>query len=163
MMDIRFVIALLLSIAACSVQAEDSKATGASLAVLREANPDVVWDEKTAVVADVTCDGVADTIVIGREKQDSAWIGIIRGVKGSQTPKPITMKFAVGTHSQGSFCAIPVSISTGPIECNDEETGELPGCKRVKGCSDFSVTDEECDSFNFYWDNSQKKLTWWRR
>jgi hypothetical protein len=129
--------------------------------VLRKANAKVNWDAATKVVADVNCDGVADTAYVGYE-QGAVWLGVLFGSRSQKTSKPVTMRFEVGRQSQGSFCGAPVKLETHPIECRTED-GPLPGCRRIKGCSDFSMVDEQCDSFHFYWNSDRKVLTWWRR
>jgi len=134
----------------------------AAIKALEEAKHEVKWDAKTAVVADVTCDGVPDTLVVGYEK-DGVWLGVVPGPNAGKSAKLTTTRFSVGKQTQSSFCAVPVRIETDPIECEDEEFGALPGCKRIKGCLAFSLVDDSCDSFHFYWDSSRKKLTWWRR
>jgi len=147
----------------CAATAQDLKATDSAIAVLRTTKPEVNWDAKTAVSADVTCDGKADTAIVGYEKNEAVWLGVVPGSDKNRASRPVTMRFLIGKHSQDSFCAVPVQIETHPIVCDDEELGALPGCKRVKGCSDFFMVDNACDSFHFYWDSSRKRLVWWRR
>jgi hypothetical protein len=132
----------------------------AALKVLHSTNAAVTWDAKGAKVADVTCDRVADTIVVGYESK-AVWLGIVPGSKSTHVGEPITIRFSVGEHTQNSFCEIPVRISIYPIDCENDE-GPIPGCKVIKGCSAFSLADDACDSFHFYWDSSRKSLTWWR-
>jgi hypothetical protein len=120
--------------------------------------PGVTWQTGKAKSADVTCDGKADTIVFGTAK-DSVWVGILPGNGG----KPQTMRFGLRSNRQDGFCAEPERITTSPISCSDEEMGKFPGCKVVKGCRDFTVEDNDCDSFHFYWDASKKMVRWWRR
>jgi hypothetical protein len=143
--------------------AQDQKVTDAAISILHAAQPEVEWDAKTAVSADVTCDGKSDTAIVGYVKSEAVWLGVVAGNNDNKASKPVVMKFLVGKHSQDSFCAIPVQIETHPIDCDGDEGETLPGCKKVKGCSDFSLVDNSCDSFNFYWDSSRKKLAWWRR
>jgi hypothetical protein len=145
-------------------QAGLSTAAGPSAGIkaLREVKREVNWDAKSAVVADVTCDGVPDTVVVGYER-DAVWIGTVPGTRSNKPAELTTTRFSIGKQTQDSFCGVPVRVEAYPIECEDEEVGALPGCKRVKGCSAFSLVDDACDSFHFYWDSSQKALTWWRR
>lgn len=106
---------------------------------LRTARPGVTWDAKSSVVADVTCDGKADTVVVGYEGK-TVWLGVVPGSGGRELPKPLTVGFPVGQYRQDSFCAVPVKIEVGALECRNEEM-DLPGCKPVKGCSGFSLVD----------------------
>jgi hypothetical protein len=150
-------VAVLLTVAV-SAMAADETAEISAVSVLRKAQPTVHWNAKSVVTADVTCDRKPDQIAIGYGKNQSVWVGFIPS--GAQ---PITMRFAVGKHSQDSFCSTPVQLETSPLVCSDEEIGNLPGCKEAKGCLAFSIVDDSCDSFHFYWDASRKKLVWWRR
>jgi len=141
--------------------AQDLKATGSAISILKVAQPTVTWDAETTTLVDVTCDGKADTIIVGYEKDEAVWLGVVYGNKNNLVSKPLTMSFRVGKHSQDSFCSVPVQIKTYPINCSGD--GEaLPGCINVKGCSSFAMADNTCDSFHFYWNNSLKELQWWR-
>jgi len=153
------IVFLVISCQTCLAAAADA---AAAINALQQAKHEVKWDAKTAVVTDVTCDGVPDTLVVGYEK-GAVWLGVVPGPSASKSAKLITTRFSVGKQTQSSFCAVPVRIETEPTECEDEEFGVLPGCKRIKGCLAFSLVDDSCDSFHFYWDSSRKVLTWWRR
>jgi len=120
----------------------------AAIKALQATNQKVNWDAKTAVVDDVTCDGIPDTVIVGYE-QDAIWLGVVPGTKSDKLGKPTTTRFFLGKQTQDSLCAAPVRIEVYPIECEDEN-GSLPGCKAVKGCSAFSLIDDSCDSFHFY-------------
>lgn len=133
----------------------------AAIKALQTMNDGVNWDAKTAAVADVTCDGIPDTVVVGYER-GAVWLGMVPRTKSGRSGKPTTTRFSIGRETQDSLCATPVRVAVYPIECEDEE-GSLPGCKAVKGCSAFSLVDNTCDSFHFYWDSARKLLTWWRR
>jgi hypothetical protein len=61
--------------------------------------------------------------------------------------------------TQDGFCAFPTRIEISPLQCAIDD-GPLLGCKPIKGCQAFTVVDDECDSFNFYWDFSHKSLRW---
>ena len=139
---------------------EASAQQPSAIDVLRGRHPDVAWDANGAVVADVNCDGLADTIMVGY-MPDRVWLGVVPGrIEGAAIP--ITATFSVGRHSQDSFCSTSVRIEMSPLECQNED-GPLRGCKRVAGCFGFSLVNDDCDSFHFYWDSSTKTLTWWRR
>ena len=122
------------------------------------AKPGVTWQAGKAKRADVTCDGKADTVVFGTARK-SVWVGIVPGGGG----KPQIMDFGLRSQAQDGFCAEPERITTSPISCSAEEMGKFPGCKVVKGCQAFSIEDDACDSFHFYWDASKKTVRWWRR
>ena len=142
---------------------QDIMKTENVIAMLNSAESKVKWDVTSAVIADVTCDGKPDAAIVGYENDKVVWLGVVIGGKKDIVLKPITMSFTVDSRNQTSFCSIPVHIEVQPISCKDEDIGTLPGCKEVKGCSEFSMIDNACDSFHFYWDSSKKGLVWWRR
>ena len=78
-----------------------------------------------------------------------------------RTPKLGVFSFFVGSGVQDSFCAAPARIQVAPLDCDAEDY--LRGCKRVKGCQEFSVLDDAGDSFHFYWDSTRRQLAWWLR
>ncbi|TAK99077.1 MAG: hypothetical protein EPO08_17395 [Rhodospirillaceae bacterium] len=123
--------------------------------------PEATWDQKTAVKADVTCDGANDTLVLGSEK-DTVWIGVVPGPgKTSAKLKPLAWNFPISAGNQGSFCARPVRIVPYDHVCENDAYGKMGDCKPIKGCKDFAVVDDTCDSFNFYW-NTDGKFSLWR-
>ena len=134
-----------------------------AISFLNSKAPEVDWDTTTTKIADVTCDNSLDTIIIGYEKNNAVWVGVVPGAGNSGPVEPMLYNFQLGKHTQDSFCGTPVRIETGPIICGDEDIGDLPGCQSIKGCFDFSLVDDMCDSFHFYWNSIDKKLVWWRR
>jgi hypothetical protein len=129
------------------------------LAALRESKPAVQWDATSVKQADVNGDGIQDTIVVGYDTT-SVWLGFVPGTKSRSAAPAFTQQFSVG-QSQSSFCAKRVHIELHPTDC-DGNGRNLPGCKVVKGASEFSLVDGECDSFHFYWDRAKMMLRWWR-
>jgi len=139
-----------------SATAQVSK-TEVPVSELRKSHPTVKWNSKSATVADVTCDGKPDTVVLGSENNDVV-IGIVSGVHSDKTQ---AFSFPVHGGTQNGFCAFPTRIEVSPRDCLSEG-GPLPGCKPIKGCRAFTVIDNDCDPFNFYWDSSRKSFAWWR-
>jgi len=127
------------------------------LSELRKTHPTVKWISKPTLVADVLCDGRPDTVILGSEKNNVV-VGVVSGARPHKTQ---VLSFPIGTATQDGFCAFPVRIETSPLIC-EPDIGPLPGCKPIKGCHSFTVIDDECDSFNFYWDSSRQSLAWWR-
>ncbi|MGZ5922412.1 MAG: hypothetical protein ACXWLT_11660 [Rhizomicrobium sp.] len=117
----------------------------------------IKWNVAKARVADVTCDGRADTIMFGSAK-GSVWIGVVSGGNG----RAQVIRFSISPSRQDGFSALPKGISIHPLVCEDSEAGRLDGCKQVRGCKEFSMGDEESDPFNFYWDSRRKIIRWWR-
>ena len=117
---------------------------------------DVKWDVEKARRADVTCDGLLDTIMFGTGK-DSIWVGIAPGGSG----KSQIMKFSASRDRQDGFAGPPIRIDIYPINCQPEDGMHLDGCKFMRKCKEFSI-ENEADPFNFYWDSRNKTIRWWR-
>jgi hypothetical protein len=128
--------------------------------VLRASNPKVQWDAKTAVTADITCDGIADVIVVGYDDK-SVWVALVPGMKDGTLAKPIVQQFPIDGGVQNGFCEKPVRIEVRPQDC-EGQAGSLPGCKPTQGASEFGLYDDACDHFEFYWDSAMKQLRWSR-
>ena len=146
----------ILAIFAAFANAQISK-TDVAVSKLRKTNPAVNWNRKSAISGDVNCDGKPDTVILGSEK-DSVVVGV---VSGAETDKPQVFSFPISGDTQEGFCASPTRIELFPLDCSSGE-GALPGCTPIKSCQSFTVTDNECDPFNFYWDSSHKTISWWR-
>ena len=123
---------------------------------LRRSRPSAKWNAASAKIADVDCDSKLDTVVLGSENEQ-----VVIGVVWGSHKQPQVFVFPINSGAQDGFCAAPKKIEISVLNCDSGE-GTLPGCKLATGCKEFSVSDEKCDSFHFYWDASQKKLTWWR-
>src|SRR5262249_36601431 len=132
----------------------------AALTTLRASNPKVQWDAKSAITADITCDGIKDVIVVGYDAE-SVWVALVPGLKTGKLATAIVQQFSVGAGAQSSICAKPVRIEVSSLDC-EGNAGPLPGCKAVKGASGFGIYDDACDHFEFYWDSERKTLRWWR-
>jgi len=126
----------------------------------RRLEPSVKWDAASLVRADVTCDGKADGILLGRDNS-TVWVAVISSDKPEANRRNL-MQFALGPGTQAALCALPATIETYPIEC-ETESGPLEGCKPSSSCRGFSVVDGQCDSLHFYWHSGRKRIVWWRR
>ena len=142
-----FTLALLASTACAQTPAD----------ALHRARPNAKWDMKSAKSGDVDCDGNTDTLILGSEGKQ-VLIGVVKG-----TPKssPIVLEFSIDSAQQDAFCAAPTLIEMSNMDCQSD-AGPLEGCKPSKSCKQFDVSDNECDSFHFYWDAKQKGFLWWR-
>jgi hypothetical protein len=129
----------------------------AAATALRKSRPTVSWNVGSAKMADVDCDGKPDTVMLGSEK-GKVVVGV---VWGSPAKPPQILVFAVSAAAQDGFCSNPKTINVSPLDCQSNY-GPLPGCKVVPACKEFSIPDNDCDPFNFYWDSSRGNLAWWR-
>ncbi|HTS06290.1 MAG TPA: hypothetical protein VMP68_11970 [Candidatus Eisenbacteria bacterium] len=140
-----------------SLAAAQTPQTDVAIGQLQKLHPAATWKNKSAAVSDVTCDGQPDTIVFGSENGKV----LVAVIPGGNPSKPQIFDFPLARDKQNGFCAAPTRINISRLDCDSEE-GTLEGCKSVKGCKEFTVDDDDCDAFNFYWDSSQHKVRWWR-
>ena len=140
------------------VASAQTSGAGAALTVLPKLDTTVNWNIGSAKTADVDCDGKPDTVILGSEK-NTVVVGV---VWGTLEKKPQIFKFPVGTATQDGFCSNPTTIKVSSLDCKSND-GPLPGCKVTPECKAFWIPDNDCDSFNFYWDSSRGTLAWWRR
>lgn len=139
----------------------DAAAQDSALDALKALAPKAKWNQKSAVKADVTCDGVEDTVMLGYAK-GYVWIGLVPGsAKDGPKIRPSAGMYPIGHGAQDAFCDRPTRIETSSHTC-DSDYGALKNCKPIPECKDFAVIDSECDSFNFFWDDKQQSLSWWR-
>ena len=128
-----------------------------ALIELRKTHPTVKWRSQPIAIADVLCEGKPGTVVLGSGKNDVV-VGVVSGLRQHKTE---VLSFPIRSQTQNGFCGVPVRIKVYPRDC-ETDLGALPGCKPIKDCRSFSVIDDECDSFNFYWDSSRRAIRWWR-
>ncbi len=140
------------------ISAKPGGDTGRAQTALHKSNPTVSWNVSSATTADVDCDGKPDTVMLGSEK-DKVVVGVVWGASAKQSQ---IFVFPVRGDTQDGFCSNPKTIEVSPLDCQSND-GPLPGCKAATGCKAFSILDDGCDSFNFYWDSSRGTLAWWRR
>lgn len=128
-----------------------------AVTALRKSNPGVSWQVSSSKMADVDCDGKPDTVMLGSEK-GNVFVGI---VWGSAAKQPQILVFPMNAARQDGFCSNPKTIDVLPLDCQSNN-GPLPGCKVAPACKALSISDNDCDPFNFYWDSSRGSLAWWR-
>ena len=154
--DVKFSTIIFVIVAVASALSQVS-GNEEAISGLRKSYPSVEWDTRSTAFADVTCDGKADTIVLGSDKSRVV-VGVVSGARPN---KAQVFSFPIGGNTQNAFCEIPTRIETSPLDCSSSESA-LPGCRPIDGCRGFAVIDNQCDPFNFYWDSSRKSLAWWR-
>jgi hypothetical protein len=126
-----------------------------AMIALDKAKHGVVWDTKGAIMADVTCDGKPDLVIVGQK----GGMGVVAIVPGLDRPgPPIIGEFPTGRADlQDGFCEARPKVYLEPRDCRWED-GVIPGCKVVRGCKAFRVGGADCDAFHFYWDTTSKRL-----
>jgi hypothetical protein len=128
--------------------------------LLRTAYPDVSWDTRAAKTADVACDGHPVLVAFGSTKTE-VLVALVTSVGDHARLRKI-QRFPIAGGRQDGFCRAPTQISLSKHSCTTDEYGRLPGCRTNVRCVDFSLDDDDCDPFNFYWDVSRRALRWWR-
>jgi uncharacterized protein YpuA (DUF1002 family) len=93
---------LVATILIVSATAQVSK-TDVAVSELRTSHPAVNWNSKSATVADVTCDGKSDTVILGSEKNNVV-VGVVSGANPTKTQ---VFSFPVSRSAQDAFCASP--------------------------------------------------------
>jgi hypothetical protein len=83
---------------------------GRAVAKLAAAAPSVSWDERSAVAADVDCDGKLDYAFLGRAG-GRVYVGVVH--TGGVTPEVVS--FAVGGREQAAICSEPASLVSEPL------------------------------------------------
>jgi len=132
--------------------------TKAALTALQNANPAVDWNIDSAKTADFDCDGKADTVMLGYQK-DRVVVGV---VWASPRRPPQILSFPIGVPTQDGFSSPPKLLNIQPLDCTTNDGRPLPGCRATPDCKAFSIPDDDGDPFNFYWDSSRSRVAWWR-
>jgi hypothetical protein len=151
-----FVVLVVVLMVECGVSAQLSGPS--ALNALRKMRATANWNTSSAKMADFDCDGKPDMVLLGSEK-DTVVVGV---VWGAQSKQPQVLVFPSGRQTQNGFCSNPKKIETVPLDCQSD-SGPLPGCRAAAGCKAFSIPDNGCDAFYFYWDSSRDGVSWWRR
>ena len=125
--------------------------------ILQRTHADVKCDSNTRQLLNGLCDGSKDRVIWGSER-GKVWVAV---VSGKQRQNDRILSFPIAGAVQNGFCSLPSRIEIRPFNCESDQ-GTLPGCKLVQSCQEFTVIDDDCDPFNFYWDSSRKSLSWWR-
>ena len=120
----------------------------------------VTWNQRSAVTADVSCDGSPEKIVLGHRGNDVV-IGVVPTNRSGNAKVQLFNFPATNTIGQDAFCGGEVHLGSGPLMCRSED-GPLDGCRPKRHCKSFDAYDGECDAFHFYWDSKRKRLTYWR-
>lgn len=119
-----------------------------------EAGKEVHW-ERSAVSADVDCDGKVDQIQLGYD-QNRAWVRV------ETLRKPHTFSLPKSTDSAYGLAAFPVKVRLENMDCTGSEGTPLAGCRPVKRCRAFRLDDGMTDAIHVYWNAKQQQFNFWR-
>jgi hypothetical protein len=114
--------------------------------VISQARPQIVWEEKTRIRADMNCDRETDDAFLGRA-DGSVYVGVI----ASGVAMPEVLPFAVDAGKQAAICAEPAVLTAEPLD--------PPG---PGGCAGLRLEGGDCDSIHLFWDRQSNRLSWSR-
>lgn len=119
----------------------------------------VTWEPQSVLVADIDCDGKADSAFVGRSPGRVA-VALIRA--GSAAPDVISF----GTHGAAVEDEVGSSDAKLTLESLDydprDATGDIDGFQRSKVCKGLNLGDGESDSMHLFWNHQSHRLDWWR-
>ena len=111
--------------------------------------PNVVWQAKSSVTGDFTCEGHRQTAILGTAGTDVVVAVFLNGL----SRKPEELRFDI----------FETKFSQLRTESLDYELDyDLPGFRRSKACLGLNVGDMDHDSAHLYWDHNIKKFGIWR-
>lgn len=125
--------------------------TRTAIDLLRQREPDTVWNSGSLVRGDFDLDGIEDFALTGI-KGDLFIVGIVKGPVGPSSRHSI-LKFPWEDGDQGSLCSREAKIGL------EEITEDEPPGRKGLG---INLHDDACDSFHIFWDPEQNDYDWWR-
>jgi hypothetical protein len=129
-----------------------------AIAAFRKLDASVEWNVASAEIADVGCDGKPDTVMLGYKKDEVA-VGIVFAAP----EKAQLFTFPIQADASFGFCLKPERIEVSPIICEFSDGTVLSGCKATDGCKAFSIANNGCDPFYFYWNSSIGVVSSWQQ
>lgn len=140
----------------------DAPATVSALALLQSADSAAVWSPDSTVIGDIDCDGLADTAILGRAR-DEVRVGIVFG----SGKAPSITALSVAPAVQTAVPSVNVRLAREGLDYDpssiEEGPGELEGFQRSTSCIGINLWDGDTDSFHMYWNHVRSELHWWRR
>jgi hypothetical protein len=129
-----------------------------ALRLLLASRPDIKWDLKSALNADIDCDRAPDKIFLGRAA-GKIYVGVVRAA----IKEPEILEFRVGFHAQDGICQEPAKLGIESLDYDPaDEIGELDGFRRSRRCKGLLLSGGECDPIHLYWNYNVKHMGWWR-
>ena len=122
---------------------------------------EIKWEQESTVSADIDCDGVQDSAIVGYIEADVV-IKLNLGRKVDES----SMRFGLGNAGrQDSLCGTKATLTARQSNAEEvaEALGDLPeGYMSKEGCFDLNLRGGECDSINVFWNHQTNELNWWR-
>ena len=144
---------------ACRGRQDRSPASPPIVSRLMAADSSVRWIVDSALVADFSCDSVADSAFIGRAAEK-----ITVAIAVTRTPQPYVAVFGVhGSAVQEAVCSPNVRLTVESLDFNpSEELGALEGFVRSISCKGLNLGEADCDALHMYWNQKTNAPSWWR-
>ncbi len=111
--------------------------------------PKVVWQSRSIVTGDFTCEGHKQTAILGIPGSDVVVAVFLSGLNR----KPEELRFNI---FQPKFARIQTET------LDYELDSSLPGFHRSRSCQGLNVGDDEVDSAHLYWDHESHRFGMWR-
>lgn len=131
-----------------------------AFARLQAADPTVSWAADSAVVADIDCDGIADTVVVGR-KRGELHVGFARAAN----PDVQILVFDVGRNAKNAVCGVRAGVTLESLDWDPAERGlaKLEGFRRSATCKGVGLGDGDCTPAHIFWSYSTRHVEWYQR
>ena len=131
-----------------------------AFARLAAADPSVRWVTDSAIVADIDCDHAADTVVIGRTRNE-VHVGFAR----ASDPAPQILIFDVGKNVKNAVCGAQAALNLESLDWDPAERGitKLDGFRRSATCKGVGLGDGDCTPSHIFWSYATRHLEWYQR
>ena len=150
----------MLLVGAIATASQNIPATSSRTALerLSEAAPDVRWEAKSGLRADLDCDGRPDQAFLGRDA-GRVYVGLVRAA----AQKPEILDFAVDPGAQKAICEEPANLVVESLDYDPTSAvGAVDGFRRSRTCKGLKLSGGECDSLHLFWNHALKRIDWWR-
>jgi hypothetical protein len=134
-------------------------ATLTAFARLAAADRAVRWVVDSAIVADIDCDHLADTVVVGRRRAE-IHVGFARGASAA----PQILIFDVGRGVKGAVCGTGAQLRLESLDFDPAERGlaSLDGFRRSTTCKGVGLGDGDCRTAHIFWSEKTQHLEWYQ-
>jgi hypothetical protein len=140
----------------------ETSESGALIRLMMSTYPDITWDIKSALKADINDDGFQDDALVGKKGKSQIAIAVI--LSGSKKESKIhVLNFGVSPGRQDAVGYLPARLTIESMDYDPSEmVGKLPGFKRSKKAQGLCLDDELTDSIHIFWNHQTHELDWWR-
>lgn len=134
-----------------------------AISVLKSAEPDVMWETGSQVVADINCDGKDDVSMIGKTKDQFIIATVLGPINSGSSVSFVRLRGYGNRQYQDSVSEPNPKLTKEMLDYDPTGmVGDLPGFLQSKTCTGLNLSSGETDSFHFYWNHASSQLEWWR-